>query len=116
MDYGEFYGTRVAATPEDYVETGTFTPYAYALGISFSQKVSDRFSYGVHLQARNAESSERLGGARRRGYHRLPGLLIKKRKYEESEFALDVGAYYDFFYNGIRFGATLQNISREIPV
>ncbi len=113
MDYGVFYGTRVAATPEGYVETGQFTPYAYAVGVSFSQKVSDRFSYGVHLK-RATQNLRSAWVGPVGGDITDPGLLIKKRKYEESELALDVGAYYDFFYNGIRFGATLQNISREV--
>jgi hypothetical protein len=39
---------------------------------------------------------------------------MSERAYSHGEFALDVGAFYDFRYNGIRFGAVLQNISREI--
>jgi hypothetical protein len=43
-----------------------------------------------------------------------PGLAISSKAYIKSEYAFDVGAFYDFGYNGVRFGATLQNISREI--
>jgi hypothetical protein len=113
MDYGTFYGTRRAANEQGYIETGTFSPSAYAVGVAFSQKVSDRFSYGVHLKY----VSQNLGDAwvAPTGTSLTDAnLAIGTRAYAQSGLAMDVGAYYDFLYNGIRFGATLQNISREI--
>ncbi len=113
MDYGTFYGTRRAANAEGYVETGTFSPSAYAVGLAFSQKVSDRFSYGVHLKY----VGQNLGDAwvAPTGTSITdPNLAIGTRNYAQTGLAMDVGAYYDFLYKGIRFGATLQNISREI--
>ncbi|MBI4428322.1 MAG: PorV/PorQ family protein [Ignavibacteriales bacterium] len=113
MDYGTFYGTRRSDNADGFEETGSFSPSALALGVAFSQKVSDRFSYGVHVKyARQdlgsawvAPTGTTFGDA---------GFTVSQRGYAESGFALDVGAFYDFLYNGIRFGATLQNISREI--
>ena len=113
MDYGTFYGTRRAPNEEGFVETGTFSPSAYALGVAFSQKVSDRFSYGLHVKhvrqdlgsAWVAPTGSSLSD---------PGLAISERAYAQNALAIDIGAYYDFLYNGIRFGATLQNISREV--
>jgi hypothetical protein len=107
MDYGIFYETRRAANSEGYIETGTFSPTAFAIGIAFSQKVSDRFSYGVHVKY----ARQNLGEA-----FVIPrgDSVLSRREYELDVFALDVGAYYDFLVNGIKFGATLQNISREL--
>lgn len=113
MDYGDFYGTRRADNDEGYVDTGIFTPQAYAIGLAFSQQVSDRFSYGVHVK----RVTQDLGSAWVApvgGSIDDPALVIGTRAYNATEYAADVGAYYDFGYNGIRFGATLQNISREI--
>lgn len=113
MDYGTFYGTRLAANDQGYVETGTFSPAAYAVGLAFSQKVTDRFSYGVHLKY----VSQNLGDAwvAPTGASLTdPNLAISTRQYAQNALAMDVGAYYDFLYNGIRFGACMQNISREI--
>ena len=113
MDYGTFYGTRRADNDQGYVETGTFSPSAYAAGVAFSQKVSDRFSYGVHLKY----VSQNLGDAWVAATGASlsdPALSIGTRGYAQSGLAMDIGAYYDFLYNGIRFGACLQNISREI--
>jgi hypothetical protein len=113
MDYGTFYGTRLAANEQGYVETGTFSPSAFAAGVAFSQKVTDRFSYGVHLKY----VSQNLGDAwvaPTGGSVSDPNLAISARNYAQNALAMDIGAYYDFLYNGIRFGATFQNISREI--
>lgn len=113
MDYGTFYGTRLSGNAQGYEETGEFSPKAYAIGLAFSQKISERFSYGVHVKY----ASQDLGGAYVGPYGQQitdPGLVISRVKYNQGDFALDVGAYYDFLYNGIRFGAVLQNISREL--
>ncbi|MBM4162051.1 MAG: PorV/PorQ family protein [Ignavibacteria bacterium] len=113
MDYGTFYGTRRAPNEQGYIETGTFSPTAYAVGIAFSQKVSDRFSYGVHLK----HARQDLGDAwvAPAGSDLTdPNLSISARRYAQYGLALDVGGYHDFLFNGIRFGACLRNISREI--
>lgn len=114
MDYGTFYGT--ARSGDGYVETGTFSPQAYAVGMAFSQKLTDRFSYGIHLKY----FYQKLGDA----VVALQGndlkdtsLVLGKKHYDSGKFnlpiAADVGAYYDFQYHGIKFGASLQNISKE---
>ena len=113
MDYGDFYGTRYANNSDGYVETGTFSPQALALGIGFSQKISDRFSYGLHIKyayqnlgdAWVATSGTSLSD---------PALQISTVKYSHGEPAFDVGAMYDFLFHGIRFAAALQNVSRQV--
>ncbi len=115
MDYGTFYLTRRAANEQGYIETGTFTPTAISVGLAFSQRVSDRFSYGVHIkyarqnlgQAWVATAGDSLGD---------PNLesSLTLRKYIQDVFAIDVGAFYDFHYNGITFGAALYNVSRQL--
>ncbi len=105
MDYGTFYGTYATDNAGGYAETGTFSPTAYEAGLAFSQKVNDRFSYGVHLKY----CFQDLGKAAV-----WEGNGVGKRGYSAAALAADVGAFYDFLFHGIRFGATLQNVSREI--
>jgi len=112
MDYGTFYGTRLAANDQGYVETGTFSPSAFAFGVAFSQKVSDRFSYGVHLKYVRQDLGD-AWVAPTGSSLTDPKQAISTLNYLQNGIAMDVGAYYDFLYNGIRFGACLQNISRE---
>jgi hypothetical protein len=108
MDYGTFYSTyAVEKTVNElgYIETGTFTPQAYAVGIAFAQKVNTRFSYGIHVKYANQD----LGSA----WVVSEGQIVP-RNYNKGAVAIDIGTYYDFEYHGIRFGATLQNISKEV--
>ncbi len=113
MDYGDFYGTRRANNEAGYVETGTFSPKAMAIGLAFSQRVTERFSYGVHLKYAYQDLGSAWVSSSGSGIED-PDLEIEQRKYAQGVPAVDVGAYYDFLTNGIRFGATVQNISREI--
>ncbi|HTY37711.1 MAG TPA: PorV/PorQ family protein [Bacteroidota bacterium] len=113
MDYGTFYGTRLAPNDQGYIETGTFSPSAYAVGVAFSQKISDRFSYGVHVKYVNQNLGDAYVAPTGSSLTD-PNLAISTRQYAQNALAMDVGAYYDFLYNGIRFGACMQNISREI--
>ncbi|MBN2280221.1 MAG: PorV/PorQ family protein [Candidatus Marinimicrobia bacterium] len=113
MDYGEFIGTRRADNEEGFIKTGNFSPSALALGVSFAQRVSDRFSYGVKVKY----AYQDLGSAwvARAGTSLDDStLVIDKEKYNMGEPAIDIGATYDFLNHGIRFGATMTNISREI--
>jgi hypothetical protein len=106
MDYGTFYST-VRLGESGYMDMGTFSPTSIAIGTAFSQRISDHFSYGVHIKY----ARQNLGEA-----FVIPrgDSVLSRREYELDVFALDVGAYYDFLVNGIKFGATLQNISREL--
>ena len=113
MDYGEFYGTRRSTNAAGYEETGTFSPKAYAIGLAFAQQISNRFSYGVQVKYAVQDLASAWVGPFG-GSITTPNLVISERTYDHGDFALDVGACYDFLYNGIRFGASLQNISREI--
>ncbi|MBP7461359.1 MAG: PorV/PorQ family protein [Candidatus Delongbacteria bacterium] len=113
MDYGDLVGTRRAANDEGFEETGTFSPQNYCLGVSFSQRVSDRFSYGVRVKYVN----EDLGDAwiATQGTDVTDSnLVIDEKEYGLSVPAFDVGVVYDFMYNSIRFAAVMQNFSREM--
>jgi len=106
MDYGTFYSTARFGT-EGFIDLGTFSPTSIAIGTAFSQKISDRFSYGFHIKY----ARQNLGVA-----FVIPrgDSVLTEKKYELGTMVLDVGAYYDFLVSGIKFGAVIQNISREL--
>ncbi len=113
MDYGEFYGTRRADNEHGFIDTGVFSPTAWSVGIAFAQRVSDRFSYGVHLKYAFQDLGDACVATAGADVND-PNLLIGQKSYAHGEPAVDVGAVYDFAYHGIRFGAAIQNVSREI--
>jgi len=113
MDYGDFYGTRRADNEQGFEETGVFSPASYAVGLSYSRKVSDRFSFGVHVKYASQDLGSAWVGATGSDVGD-PDLTMAQKDYQLGQMALDVGAVYDFLYSGLRFGATIQNVSREI--
>ncbi|MCR4437959.1 MAG: PorV/PorQ family protein [bacterium] len=113
MDYGDFYGTRRADNEQGFIDTGVFSPSAWAVGLSFAQRVSDRFSYGVHLKYAYQDLGDAWVATAGADVDD-PNLRIAQKSYAHGEPAVDVGAVYDFAYHGIRFGAVIQNVSREI--
>jgi hypothetical protein len=113
MDYGDFYGTRRANNEQGFVETGVFSPSSYVIGFSYSRKISDRFSFGARLKYAKQDLGSTWIGVSGSDVDD-PNLVIEQKKYALGEFAFDVGAIYDFLYSGIRFGAVIQNISREL--
>ena len=112
MDYGVFNGTQRADNEQGFIETGTFTPTAYAAGVSFAQRVSDRFSYGVRLKYAYQNLGPVTIGTE--GSDVDDTLLVTEViENKHGEPAIDIGATYDFG-SGIRFGAVIQNVSREV--
>ncbi len=113
MDYGDFFGTRRANNEQGFVDTETFSPQSYAIGLSFSQRVSDRFSYGVRVKYAKQDLGSAWIGISGTDVDD-PNLQIAQKSYASGEPAIDIGAIYDFLYHNIRFGAAIQNFSREI--
>jgi hypothetical protein len=111
MDYGDFYATVRASNAQGYLDMGTFSPNAISLGTAFSQKLSDKFSYGVHLKYVRQDLGDSYVAA---SGDSLSNVELEKKKYDKSTLAIDVGAFYDFHFNGITFAATIQNISKEL--
>jgi len=113
LDYGDLHGTRRADNDQGFIETGTFSPQNYAVGLSFSQKVSNRFSYGVRLKIAHEDLGEAWVSDKGVDFDD-PEFTMRKKAYGKTEPAVDVGVVYDFLSHGIRFGAVIQNFSREI--
>ncbi len=111
MDYGDFYSTVRASNAQGYLDMGTFSPNAIAIGTAFSQQLSDRFSYGVHIKYVRQDLGDAYVAT---SGDSLSNVKLEKKKYDKSSFALDVGAFYDFQFYGITFAAAIQNISQEL--
>ncbi|UCD37877.1 MAG: PorV/PorQ family protein [Fidelibacterota bacterium] len=118
MDYGVFYGTRRPGPGDGlddwkrgYLETGTFSPEANAFGIGYSRAVSDRFSFGVHMKLAHQD----LGVAYLGSVDEFQAdSTITTKEYALTVPATDVGAYYDFNFHGLTFGASIMNVSPEV--
>ncbi|MDZ7288569.1 MAG: PorV/PorQ family protein [candidate division KSB1 bacterium] len=112
VDYGDFFGTMVDPTTEKgYVNTGTFSPSAYAIGLGYARALSDRFSVGGHIKY----VSQSLGSSV------LPVLDNRNNvistdevKNELQVLAFDFGTVYQTGFKSLAFGMTVRNFSKEV--
>lgn len=115
VDYGEFLGTIVdPSTDKGYLETGNFSPSAYAAGIAYSKNLTDRFGFGLHLKY----VSQDLGSSRIPSPDRDPGdpddLRTTTKSYSEGVMAFDFGTIYRTGFKSLAFGMSVQNFSQEV--
>jgi hypothetical protein len=115
LDYGEFIGTRVALSGEDdYIETGTFSPSALAVGIGYGIKLSEAFSVGGQIKYAYQDL-----GSSVEPVQWLPGvppdqLESTDREYSKGVVAFDFGTRYATGYRSLVFGMSVRNFSQEI--
>jgi hypothetical protein len=105
VDAGEIIGTALDASERGFRFTNSYTPTAWVLGIGYSKKLSDKFSFGA--QAKYV--SENLATA-----------LISTtngdeyKKYEESTFAADFGIIYRTGFKSLALGMAARNFAPEV--
>lgn len=102
-DYGDFYGTRVAAgTPAGYEDTGVFTPTAFALGLGYGKQLSERFSIGGQAKyvKQDLGSNNLTFGS-------------SEKKNSVSGFAFDFGMIYKTPIEGFDFGMSIKNFATD---
>jgi len=106
MDYGTFYQTHRATNEAGYIETGTFSPQAYAIGLGFARAMSDRFSFGIHAKWVHQDlGSAWIAEEEANANLPLDELTLRQKPYRLSVVAFDVGAYYDFQAYGLYVSA-----------
>jgi len=107
VDYGKFFGTIRADNEQGFLETGTFSPMAYAFGLGYAKALSDKFS---------------VGGNVRYVYQNLTGGFIdfmedetaNSRIFETDVISFDFGILYKTGFESLNFGMNLRNFSKEI--
>lgn len=106
MDYGNITGTRIADNEEGYIVTGNLTPSEYALGIAFAQRVSSKFSYGIHIKYVHQDLGTSLSGSTEETLHEVQNTL--------GEVAFDFGTFFYTGFKDLRVAMSVRNFSREI--
>ena len=101
-DYGEFKGTRVSNNSLGYEDTGIFTPHAYAIGLSYGNQLTDKFSIGGQIKY----VAQNLGT----NIHTLGGPEIEN---VVSGFVFDFGMIYKTGLKGFDFGMSIKNFATD---
>lgn len=117
VDYGDLLGTVRADNDAGYLDTGTFSPSALALGLGYARALTDRFSVGGNVKlvsedlgssAVSFEDADLTGEARY-----LPGNL-KSEDNKQSTVAFDFGVLYRTGFRSLTFAMSVRNFSGDL--
>ena len=110
VDYGEFRSTirdNNASNELGYLENGTFSPTAMAIGLGYGKSLSDKFSIGGQVKY----VTQDLGSAVV-GYDESNNFVT--RGYDANVLAFDFGILYRTGFKSLNFGMYVENFSKEV--
>ncbi len=104
MDWGDFAGTTRANNEQGFIDTGTFSPSDWLIGLAYARQISSAFAIGAHLKY----ISENLGS-------NMIGSIDSPEEYtaKMDKVAFDFGTTYYTGYKDLRLSMTLTNFSTE---
>lgn len=113
VDYGEFLGTVRANNEQGYVDVGTYSPTAMAIGFGYAKSLSEKFSLGANIKyVRQSLGSSVVGDLEVdpfQGY--ISGTTEEN---ELSVFAFDFGVLYRTGFESLNIGMSVRNFAREV--
>lgn len=111
VDYGDFYGTVVDKTaPDGYRDTGKFQLSAWAAGVGYAKRLTDRFSVGGQVRWVHQDLGESV-------VPRISAALDTTAatvKNSLTPLAFDFGTQFKTGFKGLVFGMSVRNFSTEI--
>lgn len=116
VDYGDFFETVRAENDNGFIELGTYSPSALAVGVGYAQSFTDRFSVGAQVKyalqdlgsfavARVEEGGTPLSG---------DGTSATFRDYSLNTIAVDFGILYNTGFRSLTIAMSTRNFSREL--
>ena len=122
VNYGEFLGTIRADNEQGFVDLGTFSPTAMALGVGYARALTDRFAVGTNVKYVRQSLGAAVMSVDTDGN-------MERRDTDASTVAVDFGVLYRVAPNAhsslvrrcdgtgfrsLNFAVTARNFSREI--
>lgn len=104
MDWGDFNGTQRANNDQGFIDTGTFSPSDWSVGITYARQISSAFAIGANVKY----ISENLGS-------NMIGSMDAPEEYtaKMNVLAFDFGTTYYTGYKDLRLSMALTNFSQE---
>lgn len=107
VDYGEFMGTIVADNEQGYVDVGSYSPTAMAIGIGYAKALSTKFSVGGNIKyVKQDLGSSIIDVDDTGGYIQESNSL--------GAMAFDFGILYKTGFKSLNFGMSVRNFSTEL--
>jgi len=110
VDYGDFIGTIRADNEQGFIETGSYSPSALAIGIGYARSFSDRFAAGAHIKY----VSQDIGDGFVTSQDFASGSVISSESYSQSTIAVDFGIVYATGFRSLVIAMSARNFSQEL--
>lgn len=107
VDYGDLLGTIRAENEQGFIETGTFSPVAYALGFGYSKSLTNQVSIGGNVRF---VKQDLVGGVIEFGSDESSQTIDA----EADVMVFDFGILYKTGFKSLNFGMSVRNFSQEI--
>lgn len=107
VDYGEIQGTMVWANEKGYIDTEIITPGAYALGIGYAKKLTDKFSVGGQVKQVGLDYGRSV-------YPDEDGNADTVKNHVAYSNAFDFGTIFKTGWNSLAFGMSVRNFSDQV--
>ena len=115
VDYGDFFETIRADNEEGFIELGTYSPTALALGLGYARSFTDRFSVGAQVKyALQDLGTFAVSRVESGGTSVGDGTNVSSRDYNISTMAVDFGILYNTGFRSLTLAMSTRNFSREL--
>lgn len=106
VDYGDFLGTVRADNEQGFVDIGTYSPTAFAVGVGYAKQITDRFDVGGQIKY----ASQDLGASTMS----MEGGSRTTQDRDANTLAYDFGVLYRTGFRSLNFAVTARNFSKEL--
>lgn len=116
VDYGEFLGTIRADNDQGFVETGTYSPTALAVGVGYARSFTDRFAAGAHVKYAYQDIGDGfvVNQSGQSGNTFDPGAVTGREDYSIGTVAVDFGVIYHTGFRSLVIAMSARNFSQEL--
>ncbi len=105
VDYGDFLGTVRFDNAKGFIDTGAYSPSAFALGFGYARAITDRFSVGGDLKiARQDMGAVPIS---------ITGTNPSLKDFKETAFIVDFGVLYWTGFKSLNFALSTRNFATE---
>ena len=118
VDYGEFNGTIRASNTDGFVETGSYSPTALAVGVGYARAFSDRFAAGLHAKYAFQDIGD--GFVVTQDFDAQSGdsfdesAVNSTEDFSKGTIAIDFGIVYYTGFRSLNIAMSARNFSREL--
>lgn len=114
VDYGEFLGTVRANNEQGFIDVGTYSPTALAIGIGYAKALSEKFSVGANVKyVRQSLGTSIINAI---DFDPVTNTYASSSSEENKldVMAFDFGVLYKTGFESLNIGMSVRNFAREV--